>query len=190
MVNKRWIYVLALFCPLLISAQDFNDAPDLSDENYVALLFPKPKAPEKEVVLNTSSPSINLALTMVDYGQQFLGMRYRIGGVGSNGGFDCSGLVQRLFKEIGVELPRSSLAMANYGQKIELTDVRTGDLLFFTGRNSKSSHVGHVAMVTNVTADGGIEIIHATNHGGVMIENPFKNQYFAPRYLFAARVLN
>jgi len=178
-----------LLSPLFVCAQDFNDSPDCNDENYVALIFPKPKVQEIELVTKSASPSMNLALSIVDFAQQFLGTRYRIGGNGNNGGFDCSGFVQRIFKEVGLELPRSSVAQANYAKRIELNEVRTGDLIFFKGRNRGSSSVGHVAMVSNVSEDGSIEIIHATNHGGVMKENPFKNEYFAPRYLFAARVL-
>jgi len=175
MVKKTWTLALAvLLSPLFVCAQDFNDSPDCNDENYVALIFPKPKVQEIELVTKSASPSMNLALSIVDFAQQFLGTRYRI---------------QRIFKEVGLELPRSSVAQANYAKRIELNEVRTGDLIFFKGRNRGSSSVGHVAMVSNVSEDGSIEIIHATNHGGVMKENPFKNEYFAPRYLFAARVL-
>ena len=57
----------------------------------------------------------------------------------SPGGFDCSGLVQYVYKKLGVELPRRSSDQARAGQPVALADLQKGDLVFF---GTPVDHVG------------------------------------------------
>lgn len=188
MVKKNLYLLFLLLIPGLIGAQDFNDAPGYDDEHYLALLFPKPLVPVPAEMNNSFAPPALLVQNLVDYAHQFIGTPYHSGGTSANG-FDCSGFTQTVFKQIGLQLPRTSVGQANYGEKIELDQVRPGDLLFFTGRNRTSGRVGHVAVVSEVTPEGEIRMIHATIHGGVMVDTPFNTQYYKPRYICARRVL-
>jgi len=47
--------------------------------------------------------------------------------------FDCSSFTQYLFKQTGIEIPRSTILQANQGQAVELEKIEPGDLLFFHG---------------------------------------------------------
>lgn len=72
----------------------------------------------------------------------FLGIPYLWGGTSAKG-FDCSGLIKRVFSMEGVSLPRDSDMMAKIGKLIpleRLEETRKGDLLFF-GEGQKVSHV-------------------------------------------------
>lgn len=185
---KKCAYLITLLLvPALISAQDFNDAPGRDDENYLALIFPKAIPVVTSYNAQPAPPSLT-AQTLVDFAHQFIGTPYHSGGTTGNG-FDCSGFTMTIFKQAGLQLPHSSAAQANVGEKIELDEVRAGDLLFFTGGNRKSGRIGHVAMVSEVTPDGQIKMIHATIHGGVMVDTPFNTAYYKPRYICARRVL-
>ena len=75
----------------------------------------------------------------VDVAQQFLGVPYAWGGE-SPSGFDCSGLVQYVYGQLGVSLPRVAADQARVGQPVaSLADARPGDLLAF---HDPVDHIG------------------------------------------------
>lgn len=53
--------------------------------------------------------------------------------------FDCSGLMQWCFRQVGISLGRTTWDQANNGVKVSLSNIKPGDLLFF-------SNMGHVGM--------------------------------------------
>ena len=78
------------------------------------------------------SPAIDLA-------QQHLGVPYVWGGE-SPSGFDCSGLIQYVYGQLGVSLPRVAADQARVGQPVaSLADARPGDLVAF---NDPVDHIG------------------------------------------------
>jgi cell wall-associated NlpC family hydrolase len=87
------------------------------------------------------------------FAKQFLGVPYLWGGK-SVLGVDCSGLVQSVFRSVGIELPRDGSQQAVHfsDYKISLNTVKSGDLLFF-GRNDSISHVA--------ISLGGLNILHS-----------------------------
>lgn len=73
---------------------------------------------------------------------KYVGVRYKFGGK-SLTGLDCSGLVQLVFEEsVGKELPRTAREMSNVGQKVSITNLKPGDLVFFNTLRRSFSHVG------------------------------------------------
>jgi hypothetical protein len=76
---------------------------------------------------------------VVDIAKQFLGTPYVWGGADPKG-FDCSGLVQYVFDQAGVDLPRVSRDQARAGQPVaSLAEARPGDLVAF---GSPVDHIG------------------------------------------------
>ena len=72
-----------------------------------------------------------------------LGIPYLRGGNSAETGFDCSGFVRAIYKEtIGLVLPRSSDQQANATQKIDKSELKPGDLVFFNTMKRTFSHVG------------------------------------------------
>lgn len=69
-----------------------------------------------------------------------LGSPYRYGG-STPGGFDCSGLVQYSYSRAGVSVPRTTGQLWSAAETVTRTDLRAGDLLFFS-IEGKMSHVG------------------------------------------------
>ena len=67
----------------------------------------------------------------IDIAQRYLGVPYVWGGE-SPSGFDCSGLLQYVYNQLGVQLPRVAADQARAGQPVAgLADARPGDLIAF-----------------------------------------------------------
>jgi len=95
------------------------------------------------VVGSTASGS-----AIVSEASKFLGVPYLWGGE-SPSGFDCSGLVQYVFGQLGVEVPRGSVDQSEVGTEVaSLSEAQPGDLLFFEpGQNgAPPGKPGHVAI--------------------------------------------
>jgi cell wall-associated NlpC family hydrolase len=107
------------------------------------------------------------------------GVRYRNGGSDPSG-FDCSGLVQWVFAQNGVRMPREVRDQFHAGMKIDLRDVRAGDLLFFETVSDGASHVG--------LAIGGDQFVHAPSTSGVVRVEKFTATYWKERFVGARRV--
>lgn len=114
-----------------------------------------------------------------------IGTRYQYGGNSKNG-FDCSGFVNYIYSAFGISLPRSSYEIANLGKKVPFEELQSGDLVFFKGRSTKSSRVGHVGMVVEKT-EGGFKMIHASTSKGVRFDNS-NDAYYKSRFLFGKRL--
>ena len=90
---------------------------------------------------------------IVGEASKFLGVPYVWGG-SSPSGFDCSGLVQYVFSELGVELPRGSVDQSEVGTPVaSLAQAQPGDLLFFEpGQNGLPPVSQAMSASTSATA--------------------------------------
>jgi murein DD-endopeptidase len=71
---------------------------------------------------------------------KMIGVPYRSGGASPASGFDCSGLVQFSFRQVGVAVPRTTAQQ--HRASFRVSAPRPGDLLFFDQEGKKNSHVG------------------------------------------------
>jgi hypothetical protein len=77
--------------------------------------------------------------------RKYLGVPYLWGGTDPATGLDCSGFVQLVYGNLGVDLPRVSSQQATAGRAVaSLASARPGDLVFFDHDSSRSGidHVG------------------------------------------------
>jgi murein DD-endopeptidase len=88
---------------------------------------------------------------------QLVGKPYRYGGSDPATGFDCSGLVQYSYAQAGGKLPRSTNDQRLASQRIRVSNLRRGDLIFFHQEGKKHGHVGIYV--------GNGEFIHAPSSG-------------------------
>jgi cell wall-associated NlpC family hydrolase len=80
--------------------------------------------------------------TVLRTARTYLGVRYLWGGM-SKAGLDCSGLTYRVFRSLGVVLPRDAADQSKVGVPVARRDLRKGDLVFFgTGGWAQIHHVG------------------------------------------------
>src|SRR5258705_11403530 len=71
----------------------------------------------------------------------FLGLPYRWGGMSSQQGMDCSGLMKVLFARFHVELPRTSREQFHFGESVAIDNLQSADLLFFSTDGVTPNHV-------------------------------------------------
>jgi cell wall-associated NlpC family hydrolase len=81
---------------------------------------------------------------VVDDAKKYLGLPYVWGGTDPSKGLDCSGLVQRVYRDLGFDLPRISADQARAGRPVaSLAEARPGDILAWdnSSRNNGADHV-------------------------------------------------
>jgi cell wall-associated NlpC family hydrolase len=88
---------------------------------------------------NTSQDSIRESI--VQSALSLVGTPYRYGG-STLSGFDCCGFVMYVYARNGIRLPRTSRDQFSAGKKIEMKDIKKGDLLFYKLSGDTVSHVG------------------------------------------------
>ncbi len=108
----------------------------------------------------------DIQLEVCEYARQFVGNPYRWGGTSLTKGADCSGFTLSVFKNYGVSLPHSSKAQANCGERIDVSEVQPGDLVFYGGSN-----IHHVALYI-----GNGQIVHAqSKNTGIVVSSMYYN---------------
>jgi cell wall-associated NlpC family hydrolase len=107
------------------------------------------------------------------------GRPYRLGGE-TPAGFDCSGLVQYVFAQQGIALPRQVIDQFTVGQPVPRREIQAGDLLFFATTSDDASHVG-IALDRDRFVDA------PSAHGHVRIDR-LSAPYWSKRFLGAKRI--
>lgn len=141
---------------------------------------PATPAPAAWAVLTPSDPAAANAVLMRAI--SLVGTPYVYGGNTPAGGFDCSGLVNYIYRDmLDLKLPRTSSALASYqGPRIQPRQLTAADLVFF-GRGGKVSHVGIYV--------GEGRFVHAPSSGGTVRLDHLDGPYWRDHYSGARRVL-
>jgi peptidoglycan DL-endopeptidase CwlO len=85
-------------------------------------------------------PATGNAATLVNFLRAQVGKAYVSGATGPSA-YDCSGLTQAAFKQVGVSLPRVSQDQSTAGTQVSLSALQPGDLLYW-GSAGSAYHVG------------------------------------------------
>ncbi|MFA3873631.1 C40 family peptidase [Streptomyces sp. MMCC 100] len=88
----------------------------------------------------STSTATGSAAAVVSFVQAQVGKAYVSGATGPSA-YDCSGLVQAAFKQVGISLPRVSQAQSTAGTQVGLDNLQPGDILYWGGAGS-AYHVG------------------------------------------------
>jgi cell wall-associated NlpC family hydrolase len=118
---------------------------------------PKAQPPAPAPPAAPSIPPNSGATGAIAAAKSQLGRAYRYGGSSPATGFDCSGLMLWSWAQVGVSLPRTSGAQFAATQRVPVSQLQPGDLVFF------GSPVYHVGMYV-----GGGQMIHSPHTGDVV----------------------
>lgn len=109
-----------------------------------------------------------------------LGKAYVRGASGPNT-FDCSGLTSYVYRQFGINLPRTTGGQYLRGRPVSRDELELGDVVVF--KDTYRSGISHVGIYI-----GQGRFIHASNsRGGVKITD-LDSSYYAPRYVGARRM--
>ncbi len=114
----------------------------------------------------------------LDVATKYLGTPYQWGGASPTTGFDCSGLVQYSYAQIGIELPRVAAQQFDVGIPVARDHLRPGDAVFF----AQNGYVHHVGLYIG---DG--RFIDAPETGQQVKVDSLSEPYFAEQYAGARR---
>ncbi|MBP3717741.1 MAG: C40 family peptidase [Paludibacteraceae bacterium] len=133
----------------------------------------------------TQAPAYESLEKWIDYTKTLERRPYRNGATGPYA-FDCSGFTQYCYKQLGIELSRTSALQAKDGKKIRKRKrLKTGDLVCFNGSKIGRT-VGHVGIVVE-NNNGVFTFIHASSSVGVTISRS-DTKYYDDRYVTGRRI--
>jgi cell wall-associated NlpC family hydrolase len=107
-----------------------------------------------------------------------VGMPYRYGGADLDG-FDCSGLVYFIYRDLGFDVPRTAADQQRASASVDRRKLKPGDLVFFRTRGRHVSHVGVYV--------GEDRFVHAPQTGKSIELRSLEDDYYGPRFVAAGR---
>ena len=120
---------------------------------------------------------------VVELARSQIGMPYVYGGESPRTGFDCSGLVQWVYAQLGISLPRTAQAQYDATVRVSRDDLVPGSLVFFTATYPTSDYISHVGIYVG---DG--MMVNAANPQDGVQEMPVFTGYWLEHYAGAGRV--
>jgi murein DD-endopeptidase MepM/ murein hydrolase activator NlpD len=143
-----------------------------------------PPAVGHEAVADAAAPDASGAgaLAALAVARKYLGTPYRWGGEDPSTGFDCSGIAQYAYKQVGVDLPRVAEDQFHVGSPVGRDQLHAGDLVFF---QDSSGYIHHEGIYVG---DG--KFLHAPHTGDVVKISSLNESYYAGQFAGGRRVVD
>ncbi len=117
--------------------------------------------------------------------KKLLGKPYVWGATGPNC-FDCSGFTQKVYRSVGINLPRVSRNQAKVGKLVTFNELKKGDMVFFDTSRVNRGRVNHVG----IYLENG-KFIHASSGKQKVVITSFdKKIFYKKHFLWGRRVIN
>lgn len=130
-----------------------------------------------------SAASVSLADSVIATGERFMGVPYRFGASSNNtSAFDCSSFTQYVYKQVGVQLPRSSRQQSKVGTYVPRDQLQPGDLVF--SDTNRDGVINHVSIYM-----GNGKLLHTYRVGIGVTISTFAGSAWDRTYVTARRVL-
>ena len=127
------------------SADEAPVFPELDLQDFLPASTGEPGgvAGSFEAMFPNNGPIGGVRQRVADIAKSALGVNYVWGGNDLQNGVDCSGLVQQVYKQLGINLPRISAAQARAGKRVGLDSLQVGDLVAWdnSSRNNGADHI-------------------------------------------------
>jgi hypothetical protein len=134
---KKWILLLITGI-LLSNVAKTEAAPASGHSEFLKSMdgilsgATMPIADEKQIAARMPTKSSGPRKTVLEIANSMLGQPVVWGGASLAQGFDCSGLVQYVYRQAGISLPRTADLQLLVGQTVSISSLQPGDLVYFT----------------------------------------------------------
>lgn len=122
----------------------------------------------------------SVIVKVLSYSRNLLGTPYRFGGTTLRA-IDCSAFVQKVFKIIDIDLPRTAREQYKIGRSVDREEITEGDLVFFKTYSRYPSHVGIYI--------GDNQFIHASRKGRQVSIDSLDEPYYRKRLVGVKRLI-
>jgi cell wall-associated NlpC family hydrolase len=110
--------------------------------------------------------------------ETLVGSPYRYGGA-DPAGFDCSGLVYFVHRQLGLRVPRTAAEQSLAAIPVDLSHLEPGDVVFFRDSGPEATHVG--------VYTGRHRFVHAPKSGRAVGYASLEDDYYREAFLGAGR---
>ncbi len=117
----------------------------------------------------------------VELARSRIGAPYVWGAAGPDA-FDCSGLVLWVYRQLGLQVPRTAQQQFEWAVAIEPSQLQPGDLVFYENTYPSPDRITHVGIYI-----GGGAVVMATNTGDYVREVPLSDPYWSAHFVGAGR---
>lgn len=148
MLNRT--FVLAIILLLFLSCQD-----NPTSFNQEAPVF---KITKEDAL--TDGYSVD-RIELINFAKKYMGTTYHSASIDPGVGFDCSGFVYFVFKQFGIDVPRSSREYEFIGTPLKSEEFKVGDVLVFYGYQDFTM-IGHVGIICEANGMNS-KFIHASS---------------------------
>jgi cell wall-associated NlpC family hydrolase len=111
-----------------------------------------------------------------------LGKKYVWGASGNKNTYDCSSFTKFVYKNIGIDIPRTSLRQSKFGKFVKRSELKKGDLIFFDTSKKRKGYVNHVGIYI-----GDNKFIHASSAKKKVVITSLDKNFYSNRYKGARR---
>jgi peptidoglycan endopeptidase LytE len=118
---------------------------------------------------------------LITVAESFLGVKYRRGGTNVKTGLDCSAYIQKVFRMVGMDLPRTAREQFGVGMEVAREALRLGDLVFF--KRSQTKRPAHVGIYI-----GNDQFIHSSTTKRKIRVDSLNTRYFSTRFIGGRRI--
>jgi cell wall-associated NlpC family hydrolase len=177
---QKWLAIFFMVCATAHAEPNLPSPPSTDDIDKLLVersLLSHTIGQLAQVRQNVSTKASDLVVNAMG----FLGVPYKRGGTSAETGFDCSGFVRAMYEQtVGLVLPRRANEQAAATDRIDKSELRPGDLVFFNTMKRAFSHVGIYV------GDG--KFIHSPRSGSEVRVEDMRQAYWQRRFDGARRV--
>ncbi|GGI24090.1 C40 family peptidase [Pedobacter mendelii] len=181
---KKILVIISFFILSATAGKAQTTLPIQYQDLVKKLVANLPKTSLEPTKLTGSTNSSSL----IDFAKSMLGIPYRYATSNPKVGFDCSGFVSYVFSNFGFKVPRSSREFSGTGKETSIENAKVGDVLIFTGSNSKVRRIGHVGIVYSID-ESGIKFIHASSGKAHSVTITEFNGHYKNRFMKIVSIL-